>query len=246
MKKVIRVKNNNMYIGSLRVDLKAIKEFAFTSGAVFVIISSIALFKKNDEVVQSPEQKGKDSIEQDENYVTLTKSVPTYEAEYVVQFGDTLSGIVASYQTDPNKMQKIIERIADINHMSSPNQLIEGKRITLCGIPEEYLSDFGYTIDYSKTEPEFELDDLNDYIKTAISYAYITDENAQYFADFEAKYSFASNLYNTYKESKDELLFDSLIEQYRSLAEEISSLTGYDYSHSIKAHKISEEKGLGL
>ncbi len=246
MKKVIRVKNNNMYIGSLRVDLKAIKEFAFTSGAVFMIISSAALIKKSVNMAQNRKHTHDISNDQDENYVTSVKSVPTYEAEYTVQYGDTLSGIVASYQTDPNKMQKIIDRIADINHMSSPSLLRAGKTITLCGIPEEYLSDFGYTIDYSKTEPEYELEDLSDYIEQAITYAYITEDNAPQFADFEAKYSFASNLYNTYKESKDELLFDSLIEQYRSLAEEISHLTGYDYSHSIKAHKISEEKGLGL
>lgn len=243
MKKVIRVKNNNVYIGSLRVDLKVIKEFAFTSGAVFMIISSAALIKKSADIVQNREHTH--NISNDEA-VTPVISVPTYEVEYTVQYGDTLSGIVASYQTDPNRMQKIIDRIADINHMSSPSLLRAGKTITLCGIPEEYLSDFGYTIDYSKTEPEYELEDLSDYIELTITYAYITEDNAPQFADFEAKYSFAANIYNTYKENKDELLFDSLIEQYRSLAEEISSLTGYDYSHYIKAHKISEEKGLGL
>ncbi len=33
------------------------------------------------------------------------------------------------------------------------------------------------------------------------------------------KYSYASNIYAKYMEAKDELLFDSLIDQYRSLAQ---------------------------
>ena len=246
MRKVIKVKNNNVYIGSLKVDMKIIKNFAFVAGTAFVIISSGALLKKSADIVRDPHYSGKGTIADGDDYTFSTPSPATYEANYVVQNCDTLSGIVASYQTDPNKMYKLIERIADENKLSSPNSLRAGTTITLCGIPEEHLSDFGYTIDYSKTDPEYELDDLNDYIQEASTYVYLTDENAQKVADFEAKYSYALNFYNKYKESKDEVLFDDLIVKYRSLAQEISEISGYNYSHSIKAHEISETKGLGL
>lgn len=246
MKKVIRIKNNNVYIGSLKVDMKAIKNFAFIAGTAFVIISSASLIKKSADIVREPKTAGEDPITDGTLTQESASSKKTYEAEYVVQNCDTLSGIVASYQTDPNKMYGIIEKIADKNKLKNPNSLRAGETITLYGIPEEHLIDFGYTIDYTKTDPEYELEDLSNYIDEAITYAYITDDNAQQFADFEAKYSYASNIYAKYMEAKDELLFDSLIDQYRSLAQEISNLTGYDYSHSIKAHKISETKGLGL
>lgn len=246
MRKVIKVKNNNVYIGSLKVDMKIIKNFAFVAGTTFVIISSGALLKKSADIVRDPHYSGKGTIADGDVYTFSTPSPETYEANYVVQNCDTLSGIVASYQTDPNKMYKLIERIADENKLSSPNSLRAGTTITLYGIPEEHLSDFGYTIDYSKTDPEYELDDLNEYIQEASTHVYLTDENAQKVADFEAKYSYALNFYNKYKESKDEMLFDDLIVKYRSLAQEISEISGYDYSHSIKAHEISETKGLGL
>lgn len=241
MKKVIRIKNNNVYIGSIRINKKNIKKFAYISAGTFIIISSIAVYKNSKEVISEPIPQPKDDTD---TYKPI-ENTNTYEATYVVQNCDTLSGIVASYQTDPNKMKKIIERITDENHLKNPNSLRAGQTITLYGIPEEYLENFGYTIDYSKTNPEYELEDLSSYIDNAITYIYITDENEQQFADFEAKYSYASNLYNKYKETKDELLFETIIEQYRTLAQDISKLTGLNYDRSIKSHEIVETKGLG-
>ena len=109
MKKVIRIKNNNVYIGSLKVDMKAIKNFAFIAGTAFVIISSASLIKKSADKVQEPKPAGEDPITDGTLTQESTSSKKTYEAEYVVQNCDTLSGIVASYQTDPNKMYGIIE-----------------------------------------------------------------------------------------------------------------------------------------
>ena len=122
MKKVIRIKNNNVYIGSLKVDMKAIKNFAFIAGTAFVIISSASLIKKSADKVQEPKPAGEDPITDGTLTQESTSSKKTYEAEYVVQNCDTLSGIVASYQTDPNKMYGIIEKIADKNKIRSSGQ----------------------------------------------------------------------------------------------------------------------------
>lgn len=239
MKNVIKIKNNNVTIGKITLDLENLKAFAFIAGLSIVVISSGAVIKHaKDDVIKSNNQK---TLE-DDNHKYSFDTTPTYEVNYEVCFGDTLEGIVSAYQSDPNKMYPIIDDITRVNHLSSKSSLKDGNTIKLVGVPEEHLADFGYTIDYSQLSPECELEDLSSFIDDEITRLVLTDENEQRLASFEAKYSYARMLYDSYLKDKDELIVDSLLEQYRSLGQEIADIVGVDYNKSIKAHKIEIEK----
>lgn len=243
MKKKMNIKNNRINIGSISFDTKTLKNFAWGCGFAVVVISSVGYIKNTkDEMVREREEKIVEDAIKNYNYVG-----PTYEVEYTVNFGDTLEGIVSSYQSDPNIMYPLIDTIVRENKLQSKNSLREGKTITLYGVGEEHLADFGYTLDYSQVSPDCELEDLSDFIERQIATIVLTDENEQKLADFEAGYSYAKMLYDSYKNDENSIDVENLLEKYRRLGQDIADIVGINYNNSFKAHKIENElKGPSL
>lgn len=237
MKKKMNIKNNRINIGSISFDTKTLKNFAFISGCAVLVISSGALIKSAKDDLRAEYQKElvEDAIK---NY---NYAGPTYKVEYTVNFGDTLEGIVSSYQSDPNIMYPLIDTIVNKNHLKNKNSLHEGETITLYGVSEDHLADFGYTLDYSKVNPECELDDLRDFIERQITTIVLTDENEQKLSDFEARYSYAKMLYDQYKSDENSMELENLLDTYRRLGQEIADIVGINYSNSFQAHKIENE-----
>lgn len=243
MKKKINIKNNRINIGSISFDTKTLKNFAFISGCAFLLISSGAIIKDVKDDLR--EQHQKELVEEAiKNYDYVG---PTYKVEYTVNFGDTLEGIVSSYQSDPNIMYPLIDTIVRENNLQSRNNLREGKTITLYGVGEEHLADFGYTLDYTQVSPDCELEDLSDFIEHQIATIVLTDKNEQKLADFEARYSYAKMLYDSYKNDENSIDVENLLEKYRRLGQDIADIVGINYNKSFQAHKIENElKGPSL
>lgn len=243
MKKKMNIKNNRINIGSISFETTTLKNFAFISGCAFLLISSAAIIKDVKDDIR--EQHQKELVE--EAIKNYDYTGPTYKVEYTVNFGDTLIGIVSSYQSDPNKMYPLIDTIVRENNLSSRDNLREGTTITLYGVSEDHLADFGYTLDYSKVNPECELDDLRNFIEKQISTIVLTDENEQKLSDFEARYSYAKMLYDQYKSDENSIELENLLDVYRRLGQEIADIMGINYNNSFKAHKIENEyKGPSL
>ena len=237
MKKKVNIKNNRINIGSISFDTKTLKNFALISGCAFLIISTGALIKgAEDELREQHQKKIVEDAIKNYNYIG-----PTYKVEYTVNFGDTLEGIVSSYQSDPNIMYPLIDTIVRENDLKSKNSLYEGETITLYGVGEEHLADFGYTLDYSQVSPDCELEDLNDFIEHQITGLVLTDENEQKLADFEARYSYAKMLYDQYKNDSSSIEIEHLLDTYRRLGQEIADIIGINYNKSFQAHKIENE-----
>lgn len=245
MKKIIKVKNNKVVIGRLKIDMDDFKLIVGLSGVILVATSTqrmIDNYRDKAEKERQQELYNEWIANASREEVERTYS----DIEYEVSFGDTLEGIVYSYQTDTNKVYEIMRDIEYANDLDSKNRIYKGQVLKLCGVPESHLADFGYTLDYSKTNPEYELVDLAEFIDEEISRVYITDENERKLADFEARYSYARITYDQYMNDKDSLIFENILERYRNLAQEIADITGTDYNRSIKPHKIEEEYIKGI
>lgn len=246
MKKKMNIKNNRINIGRISFDTDTLKGFAFISGCAFLLISTKAITEAiikaaEDELREQNQKKIVEDAFKNYNYIG-----PTYEVEYKVQSGDTLEGIVSSYQSDPNIMYPLIDTIVRENDLPGRNTLRAGKTITLYGVGEEHLADFGYTLDYSKVNPECELEDLSDFIDNQITGLVLTDENEQRLADFEARYSYAKMKLDRYRNDPESIELENVLEDYRNLAQLIADIVGVNYNKSFKAHKIEEGKSFGL
>lgn len=243
MKKIIKVKNNKVVIGRLNIDMDDFKLIVGLCGVILVATTT-------QRVIDNYRDKSEKARQQElvnEWLANNQETERTYsDIEYVVSFGDTLEGIVYSYQTDTNKVYEIMRKIEYANDLNSKNTIYQGQVLKLCDVPESHLADFGYTLDYSKTNPEYELVDLAEFIDEEISRVYVTDENESKLADFEARYSYARITYDQYMNDKDSLIFENILERYRNLAQEIADITGTNYNRSIKPHKIEEEYVKGI
>lgn len=243
MKKIIRVKNNNVIIGKVKVDLDIIK-IAATVGGFVLITTSYFNWLDNTREELKRESDLASAMEWAREHKETEKTYS--DIEYTVSFGDTLEGIVSSYQSDRNKLYQAMDDIVRDNNLDSKNSIRANETIKLCHVPESHLADFGYTLDYSKVNPECELDDLKAFIDDEITYIYITDENERVLADFEARYSYATIMYDQYQKDKDSIVLERILEEYRRLGQEIADIAGVNYDRSIKPHKIDETYSKGM
>lgn len=93
----------------------------------------------------------------------VTNREKTYTIEYEVGFGQTISGIVYSYQSDPNIAQQIIAEVPGRNNLDYASLMQGGKSYYFHGVPESALRDeefclrVGQTVNYDFLQPEREI-----------------------------------------------------------------------------------------
>lgn len=132
----------------------------------------------------------------------------TYTIDYTIGYGQTISGIVYSYQSDPNIAENLIDEVAYNNDLSHPSLIQAGHTYKFHDVPEsalrnpEFMYETGYTVDYDVLDPEIEVQDriawTSDYLednKIVDEADQIADTMAQDKLDYlVTRYQYAQNL----------------------------------------------------
>lgn len=153
--------------GEIEVDVNNILN-AMKKGALVVAIGGVLLSGtisfasgKIEEHNERQEVMAQQIYNQELERVTNKKE--TYTIEYEVGFGQTISGIVYSYQSDPNIAQQIIAEVPGRNNLDYASLMQGGKTYFFHGVPEDALMDeefcsrVGQTVNYDFLQPEREI-----------------------------------------------------------------------------------------
>lgn len=176
-------------------------------------------------------------------YNTLSESYfdePTYNGiSYTVQFGDTLTSIVSRYETDTNKIERIISQIEQLNKIDR-NAIKAGATIYLCGVPSSSLEMFGYTDNYNYFDSSVEADLRVRFLtKVADSVSELADAQ-----DYVSEIAAAINAYLDYSEhhipGDDEALNDIMF-RLTELCREAKNY-GYSLENNLQAMPLSGAK----
>lgn len=162
---------------------------------------------------------------------------PRYRGIYYdVQMGDTLSGIVYSYETDADKVNEYIDKICEINKLGNKNSLSDRDVIELYGVPSSKLEQFGYTDNYNYFDPSVEMNDRLEFIKTQAE----KKDDATLLAYYE-------NLKDKYQDYKDNHINDDDVEILNDLFEELRDVCRFideqydvSFDYNKKAMSLSE------
>lgn len=177
------------------------------------------------------------------NYNTLSESYfdePTYNGiSYTIQYGDTLSGIVSRYESDGNKVERIIRQIEELNRIDR-NDIKAGTTILLCGVPSSFLEMFGYTDNYNYFDASVEAD-LRIRFLTKVADSVNEFDTAQ---DYISEIAAAINAYLNYSEhhipGDDEALNDIMF-RLTELCREAKNY-GYSFENNLQAIPLNEAK----
>lgn len=238
---LLNIGNNNRHIGTVNSRDNNVKKFMVIAALGFTVLTTTGCHKAESEVVVV---EGED-IQKDYTY----SYEPRYSGiEYEVKWGDTLSEIVAAYESDYNKLERYVAEIERINKINGV--LREGITIELVGVPESKLADYGYTADYSI---------LGDYVYVKDAYAWLreervwiveTDRNTEYVEKFNIDFTEFVIQYNDYidarlneeDEAKVQEKLDNVVKLLNELLEEFQKLTGLRFDQHHTAYPIPESK----
>lgn len=227
------LKNNNKSVGIVKAYVNNFKKFMLMSTIGFTVLTATGCGQKEPERVE---------VTQTTDYTYSYE--PTYKVQYKVEAGDTLTGIIYSYESDANKVYRYIDQVVDINDLPSASQLRQGEVITLVGVPESKLENFGYSSDYTLFPASYEIEDRVKYINHYNSYIYEAEDNETEVAIFRSKVADLEKRYADWQNEKDPetktYLEDLLLEEYRDLCEELRSLVGVSFDEHHSAYPLSD------
>lgn len=210
--------------GQVRYNVTAMKQFV-TKAVVGIVVTGAllgiggtAISAKVDEY--KAEQAYVQQVEYDERKEEARDTEATYSFDYHVGYGQTLSGIVYSFQDDPNIAQPLIQSIANANDLSHPSLLQANSTIKLHGVPESALMDpelvqhFGYTVNYDYLAPEIEINDRLDWAEKYLNNVSLDTEAMQVahsfiskeLVDLQEKYQMANSMIGEDKEEAMEIV----------------------------------------
>lgn len=165
---------------------------------------------------------------------------PTYNGiEYTVKLGENLTGIIASYETDADKMYRYLDRIVDLSGLDNASTLRDGTVIRLVGVPESKLELFGYSADYNLFDPNIELDDRVDFLKETSSDVVLTDENETQVGIYMYRLTDLQSAYKDYSYNKNDEDLDELLNEARELCYELKEIMGFDFEFNKTAYPLS-------
>ena len=234
-----RLRNNGKDVGTVTLYTNNLKSiigmgFAITFG-VGVVVGFGAGYAA-----------GRNSVETEVNqvvYNTLSESYfdePTYNGiPYTVKFGDTVSSIVYSYESDPNEASRLIRQIEEFNNINA-NQVRDGQTIYLYGVPSSRLEDFGYTDNYNLFGATVEADIRIDFLDKVVDSISSTDGLDNDFVNiYRQTYADYLDYKQNYLPGDEEYVLPEIIERLVILCDEAEQY-GYSFGKNLKALPLSE------
>ncbi len=226
--------NNDHHIGSAKVHVSSVKKFSVAAAVGFIIFTTIGCHSEKEPV---------DQISGEPHDYTYSYEPRYNDVLYEVKWGDTLSEIVAAYESDYNKIIRYVDEIERKNKIKGI--LREGITIELHGVPESKLADYGYTSDYSVVGYDKMVADAYDWLIEEKEYIYESDLNRALVDKFNVDFTEFVIQYNDYIKESDVVKkaekLDSLVELLNEVLEQFKTITGLNFDHHHKAYPIPEE-----
>lgn len=238
---LFNIGNNDRHIGTVKAIANNVKKFMVIAALGFTVLTTTGCRRE--------ESKLEIAVETDAEKDYTYSYEPRYSGiEYEVKWGDTLSEIVASYESDYNKLERYVYEIERINKIKGV--LREGITIELVGIPESKLADFGYTADYSIIGEDVYVKDAYDWLLEERQWIVESDKNTEYVKKFNIDFTEFVIQYNAYlseeEDTKKEERLNDLVELLNEVLDEFKELTGLRFDQHHKAYPIPENKKNGL
>lgn len=236
MKHIFKIFNNGKEIGKVNSNVSNFQKLMVLSAIGFTVLTTTGCSQDKEIVIETEEEINVPPFKE--------YSEPRYKVEYKIEYGDNLTSLVYSYESDTNKVYKYIDEIVRENDLDSRNSLRQGNTITLIGVPESKLADFGYSADYSLFDPEYELMDRADFINSQAGNIYESDFKKTEIAVYKAKVLDLENMLQDYINEQDPetktYLLDYLLEGYREACDMLYGICAEDFEFKHPAYPLSE------
>lgn len=228
--------NNGFHIGIVNVVKGNVKKFMVIATLGFTVLTTVCCHRKEEP-----------SLEISANTSELPDYTYSYEPrysgiKYEVKWGDTLTEIVAAYESDYNRILKYVDEIIRINKLGGI--LREGITIELVGVPESKLADYGYTSDYNVIGNEVFVSDAYEWLLEERQWIIESERNQEAVDKFNIDFTEFVNQYNAYLREENEELkqekLDNLVELLNDVLEQFKKITGLDFSRHHKAYPIPD------
>ena len=229
------LKNNNRFIGIVKGNSKNLKKYMAIATLGFVVLTTAQCHSEKriqNEPVLTADMAYSSSHEARYNNI-----------EYEVQWGDSLTKIVAAYENDYNLILRYVDEIERDNKINGI--LKQGEVIRLWGVPESMLVDYGYTADYSIIGYDVMVKDAYEWLeeerKNIIETEYNRENIEQFNKDY-AKFELAYGAFLTQDEGNEkQQKLDDLVELVNDLVIEFKKITGLNFEYHHQAYPIPQE-----
>lgn len=224
------LRNKGKEVGKVRIYNKGLKRTLLAASFIVIGISAFIAGRNTN----------KKPIYQ-VSYNTLSTNYfdePTYNGIlYRVKSGDTLSTIIARYESDPNKQASLLNQIMNYNHLKTSN-IINGDEIYLFGVPSSMLEEYGYSDNFNYFDPMVEINVRFDFLdKVAGEISGIEDAKGYVQSINDLKEWYQQFTYRYIPGEDDEL--NEILNEIRELSEYAKDY-GFDFDFNKKAMPLSE------
>lgn len=228
--------NNGIHIGVVNAFSGNVKKFMVIAALGFAVFTTVGCHSEKEASLEI-------SAEVNELPDYTYSYEPRYSGiKYEVKWGDTLSEIVAAYESDYNRILKYVDEIIRINKLGGI--LREGITIELVGVPESKLADYGYTSDYNVIGNDVFVEDAYEWLLEERQWIVESERNQEAVDKFNIDFTEFVNQYNAYLREENETLkqekLDSLVELLNDVLEQFKKITGLDFSKYHKAYPIPD------
>ena len=227
--------NNDHHIGTVQANVGNVKKWMVIAALGFTVLTTVGCSRETREKAPAV------VVSNDYTY----SYEPRYDdILYEVKWGDTLTEIVAAYESDYNKILNYVDEIERTNKIRGI--LREGITIKLCGVPESKLADYGYTSDYSVIGYDVMVKDAYDWLVTEREWITESPLNAELVDKFNIDFTEFVIQYNGYLQESDEVQkarkLDELVVLLDDVLAQFKTLTGLGFEQHHKAYPIPEDQ----
>lgn len=229
------VDNNGIHLGTVSVNTSGIKKFMVIAALGFAVFTAVGCRREKANTNSS------EAIAYDYTY----SYEPRYnDILYEVKWGDTLTEIVADYESDYNKILRYVDEIERINKIDGI--LREGITIKLCGVPESKLANYGYTSDYSIIGYDVFVKDAYEWLLEERQWIIESEMNTDLVEKFNIDFTEFVIQYNDYIQENDENIksekLDALVALLNDVLDQFRVITGLNFDQHHKAYPIPDDQ----
>lgn len=236
----VNIENNNHRIGKVKVSKGNFRKFMVIATLGFAVLTTSGCHTQKR---TANTNSVKDISETTENTSTKTYEPRYNNIEYVVKWGDSLTKIVASYESDYNLILRYVDEIERDNKINGI--LKQGITIRLWGVPESKLADYGYTADYSIIGYDVMVKDAYNWLVKERERIVESEFNKANIEQFNTDFTEFVIQYNAYlteeDENKKQQKLDALVELLNDVLGQFKSITGFDFAYHHQAYPMPQE-----